>query len=198
MIQLTQQEKEFIQTILKPFLKKNDWTSIRKKLQMTDRNVRKNIYIFFIENDLPILSGLSVIPKELFNNTPISHIIIPKNIKTIEEAAFMNCQNLTSVIIEDGVTTIKANAFADTALTSISLPESIEYIGTGAFRNSNLQQINIPDKITDLLTGTFDGCSDNLVIYANSRKNLPAAYKLRVPTDEVDFYKQHLKLKIED
>lgn len=198
MIQLTQEDKEFISGTLKPFLKTNDWEAVRKRMNSLQDNRRKNLFAFFVENDFPILTGLTTIPKDIFTNSEVSRIKIPKTIKVIGAQAFSGCAQLTSVTIENGVTTIDRQAFEGTALTSVQLPESIEYIGAQAFKNTNLQQINLPDRVTDLLNETFANCSDKLVIYAHSRKDLPPQWKLKVPADEVTFYKQHLKLKVGD
>ena len=52
----------------------------------------------------------------------------------IGEAAFSNCQMLTSVTIPYGVTDIGDNAFYSCQmLTSVTLPDSVKHIGKDAF-----------------------------------------------------------------
>ena len=66
--------------------------------------------------------------------------------------------NITSVAIEDGVTSIGALAFESSTLTSINIPDSVTYIGKGAFWASALESIVIPDSITEIQYGTFYFC----------------------------------------
>ena len=206
MIQLTQNERDFVINTLKPYLKKDDWGGIRKKLgtfsspysSVSFNGNGNRILMFLLENDIPVLTGLNRIPKRMFAESEISKITIPGTIKTIDEFAFYECKNLSSVIIEDGVERILKGAFCNTSLSSVTLPESIKEIRENAFASTHLQKINIPDSVTDLYKNTFENCPENLVIYANSRKELAPQYRLRVPSDEVEFYTKHLKMKGEE
>ena len=83
---------------------------------------------------------------------------IPEGILSIGENAF--CENLTSVTISDGVTSILSRAFANCAnLTSVSIPDSVTFIGNYAFSNcSNLTGITIPDSITSIGDSVFFYC----------------------------------------
>ena len=69
----------------------------------------------------------------------VTELVIPseydgKPITAIANYAFMDCKNLTSVVIPDGVTSIGRSAFEGcTNLTSIIIPDSITEIGDYAF-----------------------------------------------------------------
>ncbi|GHT21633.1 hypothetical protein AGMMS4957_10660 [Bacteroidia bacterium] len=67
---------------------------------------------------------------------------------------------ITTVIIQDGVTSIGNHAFAAcTLLTSITIPNSVTSIGTSAFFECNvLTWIAIPDNVTSIGIEAFDGC----------------------------------------
>lgn len=68
--------------------------------------------------------------------------------------------NITSVIIEDGVKSIGANAFYEfTYLEEISVPNSVKSIGKGAFyKCSSLESIKIPYGVDTIENSSFGGC----------------------------------------
>ena len=72
-----------------------------------------------------------------------------------------NRNDITSVVVESGVTSVGKNAFESfTNLTSVTLPEGLTAIGPYAFSNcSSLQSITIPSTVTSIGEGAFDGCS---------------------------------------
>ena len=69
--------------------------------------------------------------------------------------------SITSVVIEEGVTNIGANAFVGCYyLSTVSIPESVTYIGTGAFDGcSSLTNITIPANVSYIGDGAFRYCS---------------------------------------
>ncbi|MDR2120662.1 MAG: leucine-rich repeat protein, partial [Tannerella sp.] len=69
--------------------------------------------------------------------------------------------SITSVIIEDGVTTIGSTAFEGCiSLTSVNIGSSVTTIGEYAFEDcSGLASVNIPYSVTTIEEGTFRGCS---------------------------------------
>lgn len=190
MIQLTTEEKNFINVKLKPLLKKDNWDKIRQECRDN-----LNILGFFAENGLDVFSGLSKIPDNMFFQNNLSKVIIPKEIKVVGENAFEWCKELLSVTFESGVEEIESNAFAGTGIAQVSLPDTLVKLNTGAFRHcANLKKVTIPDSITNLPNKLFEGCNDDIEIYAHSRKDLPKNQKLRCPKDEIDWYVKHLKV----
>ena len=75
---------------------------------------------------------------------------MPNTVKEIKgEVCFLDCPNLASVRLSDGITKIPLATFSGcTSLTVITLPESLKEIGSGA----------------------FSGCSSLTKIYARSSK----------------------------
>jgi len=76
--------------------------------------------------------------------------------------AFYNCNNLTMVLIPNGVISIGSNAFYGcTSLTSVTIPDSVTSIGYGAFFNcTSLTSINIPDSVTNIISFAFLNCTN--------------------------------------
>lgn len=70
------------------------------------------------------------------NNQLVSDLIIPNNVTSINNYAFVNCNSLISITISDSVTSIGNYAFYRcSSLTSITIPNSIINIGVYAFQN---------------------------------------------------------------
>ncbi|WP_297980214.1 leucine-rich repeat domain-containing protein [uncultured Capnocytophaga sp.] len=64
-----------------------------------------------------------------FAHTQLKSVKIPSSIKIIGQKAFLNCQELKSVELAEGVQEIKAAAFAKTAFTQITLPSTLVSMG---------------------------------------------------------------------
>ena len=94
--------------------------------------------------------------------------IIPEGMTEIPFRAFINCEDLTTVVIPDSVTCIVNAAFYGcSSLTEIVIPNSVTSIGPGAFaRCSSLKNIVIPNSVTQIGYNAFGFCTSltNIVI----------------------------------
>lgn len=80
-------------------------------------------YLCYLSS-IPISSG----------DTTISGITIGDCANLIPSSCFRDCYNVTSLNINNGITTIDDNAFYNcTGLTSVTIPSSVRSIGIGAF-----------------------------------------------------------------
>lgn len=71
----------------------------------------------------------------------LTKITIPAHVKKIRDTAFLECENLTTVIFGDG--------------------SDLEYIGLSAFKNcKKLEKITIPKGVTRIESYTFKGCNN--------------------------------------
>jgi len=92
---------------------------------------------------------------------PGGDVVIPDGVTKIDDQAFWQARNLTSVVIPDGVTEIGYGAFLwCDSLTNVIIPASVVKIGDQAFRFcSSLTSMTIPDSVTELGDGAFSGCT---------------------------------------
>ena len=113
-------------------------------------------------NELQYFTGLEYIDDEAFANcTQLTSVIIPSSVTFIAYESFWNCSSLTSVTIPSSVTTIGDEAFYDcSSLTSVTIPGSVTTIGYEAFSDcSSLTSIIIPNGVTTIGYDAFHGCS---------------------------------------
>lgn len=84
-------------------------------------------------------------------------------------------RNVRNVIIPNGITEIKEEAFdGRTYLKTITIPDSVTRIGRWAFfRCLSLQSITIPDSVTSIEHGVLDSCSSlQSITISNSVTNI--------------------------
>lgn len=90
----------------------------------------------------------------------VKSVVIEPGVTSIGKRAFCNCEKITSVSLPDTLKTVNASAFFKcTALDSLSLPDSLTTIGECAFIYcSSLKTLTIPNSVTSLGKSAFDGC----------------------------------------
>ncbi|MBQ9078527.1 MAG: leucine-rich repeat protein [Ruminococcus sp.] len=98
----------------------------------------------------------------------IVSVIIEDGVTTIGHTMFYDCSNLTSVTIPDSVTSIGDGAFEGcTKLNSIKIPDSVTEIGGSAFKNTpwlNAQIMKDPIVIVNNILIEGKNCTGNVVI----------------------------------
>ncbi len=107
-----------------------------------------------------IPNGVETIGELAFANCKIISIDIPGSISRIGENAFNSCEQLTTVNIAEGTTSIESGAFYYCRnLTSIHLPSSLRHLGNGAFSKCHkLSSISLPEGIERIEEYTFSSC----------------------------------------
>ena len=108
--------------------------------------------------DLIIPFGCSFVGKRAFANSHIRSIQLPKSVNLIDDEAFMDCEQLSHVIIEDGTYYGPTNTNDD---------ERSITIGENAFKNcKKLKVLSLPSKIkaVSLGKGAFGGCENILAL----------------------------------
>lgn len=101
----------------------------------------------------------------------ITSVVIENGVTSIGNNAFEDCSALKNLDIPQSVTEIGSKAFLGcSALTSLVLPQTVNRIGNTAFQGcSNLETINIPSGVKLIENDTFHGCEklNDVTIPAN-------------------------------
>ncbi len=163
--------------------------SLRSKSKITyvyvPEGVTKIGYMTFANMDnlssITLPSTLTTLGYGVFYDSGITSLTIPGGVtlwgdyynkyysdnESILSRLCIQCDNLTNVVIEDGVSIIPQYAFASChALKSVSLPNTLTKIGDGAFNNSNyLSSIVIPPNVTTINKLAFNLCDGLAAIY---------------------------------
>ena len=69
------------------------------------------------------------------NGKLLTDLTLSDDISGISHDSFVRCKDLVNVTLEDGITSIEANAFKGSGIKRILLPDSINNIGDGAIPN---------------------------------------------------------------
>lgn len=103
----------------------------------------------------------------------LSKIVLSEGITTIGEYAFDGCKSLSSITIPETVTTIKKCAFGFCAFTSIKLPNNLSTIESWVFNCcKNLTSIDLPKSITSIREGAFGYTGLTSIIIPENVKGL--------------------------
>ena len=80
-----------------------------------------------------IPAGMTVIEPHTFSCSKLTSVVIPSNIRTIRESAFIYSHNLSEVTFSEGLVRIEENAFVDCKIDEIVLPKSAKQVSKRAF-----------------------------------------------------------------
>ena len=100
-----------------------------------------------------------------FAGCPITSIIIPASVHTIEESAFINCSKLTNILFEEHSNLKKIGGVYDNS------------IYFGAFRKCPISSISLPASVKNIECGAFQDCSNLTSVIFENRINLPLISK---------------------
>jgi hypothetical protein len=101
----------------------------------------------------------------------------PEN-STSGKSAFANCNNLSTVVLDDNIRTLGIQMFFHTPkLEYLLLPAELRKVGSLCFKESGLRTITIPDHLS-IPAGTqmFQGCTNLRDIYVEA-DNVPCGYQ---------------------
>lgn len=111
-----------------------------------------------------ILEGVTSIGEAAFADCEkLTSIDIPNSVSNIETDAFIGCVGITSIKIPNGVKSVEPYTFCGCqSLTYIEIPNSVTIIGDDAFWDcDSLKEVKIPNSVTSIGNGAFLSC-DNL------------------------------------
>ncbi len=96
--------------------------------------------------------GVTKIGNFAFNSCCITDVTISNTVGSIGKNAFENCQLLASVVIPGNVTKLDEFCFARiSSLTSVTLNEGLTSMAGNAFSFSGLQTLHLPASLTEIL-----------------------------------------------
>ena len=131
---------------------------------------KENVYILAKPLDKNVTSV--VVPEKLSGNSVVgiddyafyeckqlSSITLTDRIRTIGAYSFYDCKKLSSIVIPDSVTSIGGYAFAKSTLQHITLPTNSEFttIQQYTFYSTRLKEITIPNSVTAIAQYAFFG-----------------------------------------
>ena len=101
--------------------------------------------------------------------TDITSVIIEDGVTTIGDFAFYNCQNIESIEIPASVKTIGDSAFFSAKLKTLALPEGVEEVKDFAFYNCDLEidEFRMPDSLKKIGDYAFQSYMGMLEIGKN-------------------------------
>ncbi len=117
------------------------------------------------------IEGVPVVKIEdnaFFGNENMTSIIVPEGVKDIGANAFDTCSSLASALLPNGLIHLGESAFQNCAsLTNITIPGSVESINSNMFsRCETMTDVQILDGVTMIDSGAFAQCSSlvNIII----------------------------------
>ena len=134
-----------------------DWLASRSKEDYTMIN-DTIILSYNGDEESPVIpDGTKFIVDAAFANKSLIEIIIPDSVEYIGNYAFSNCTNLKKVILPKNLKEINNCVFYhDIALESIKLPDSVITIGWEAFKKCNkLKEIEVSPNIKQVEKDAF-------------------------------------------
>lgn len=96
------------------------------------------------------------------NNNPITDLVIPNNVQSIDAFAFYCTDSITSLNIPDSVKTIGAYAFSGCKNMSgeVKMPNQLISIGEYAFSQCNISSLILPNTIETIENRAFEHCKN--------------------------------------
>lgn len=127
------------------------------------------------------INGIRVVQigKSIFSNDGkgVKAIRLGKNVKTVQENAFAN-NNDIELVIAEGLETIEAAGFLNTPnLKKIVLIEGLKSIGSSALDATGLKEIRIPKSVKKIEVGALGVYKEGIKIIVS--KGFPLAGELR-------------------
>ena len=119
-------------------------------------------------------SSLTYVGSYAFNTCRgLTSIVIPEGVTTIKSGAFRYCTNLTSVVLPEGLLSIENEAFERcTNLREVQLPSTLTTIGDRAFADDPIRILIVPDSVSQVGYDAFAIGQNNVVIH-NGNAEIP-------------------------
>ena len=115
-------------------------------------------------------SKLEKIERRCFSKSGIETIVIPKTLRTISASAFEKCQNLSTVLMDDGCT-VSLSCTGIPASANVGFLQEMTICGSSLSELRQLKQVTIPDGTERIGNYWFWGSEvENVEISASVRE----------------------------
>ena len=112
---------------------------------------------------LRIPDGTTIITNDMIKPYKnLQEVYIPSSVKIIGKYAFMRCENLVKVEIEEGLQMIKDSSFRDCInLQEVKLPSTVKIIEDGSFKNCiSLNELKFNEGLEVIREESLQGCKN--------------------------------------
>ena len=79
----------------------------------------------------------------VFQGTALESVTLSTTLKRVEYRAFMNCERLKSITLQEGLEHIGDNCFSDSGISEILIPKTVKSIGESAL--TSLKYIEVEE-----------------------------------------------------
>lgn len=102
---------------------------------------------------------------ESLSSADMTNYVLPSTVVEINSFAFYNQKELTSITLNDGITTIPQGAFINcTGLKEVTIPDTVISIGTAVFTGSAVTNVNIPASVKSINKDAFYSMEEQITI----------------------------------
>ena len=141
-----------------------------KKLKSSDENTcNKNEEAEFLIKDKTVLAGVK-------NPDNLTSIVVPDGITEIGPNAFVKCKKLRKVVLPESLKIIRDRAFYFCReLNSVNFPEGLEILGSSCFGACALEEIILPQSIISVENSAFWACTSKKLVIPVSIENISSS-----------------------
>lgn len=145
------------------------WTCVNPGTLTFDKDV--------LLTEIPFPANQTFIPKNYFSGTDLRRFDIPEGVVSIDESAFSDCSNMTSVSLPSTLKRIEYGAFSNTAIEDFDIPASVTMLGQHSLSTPSLKHVRVHTQTPIAI--------DNYLVFP---LNMPEGADLTVPGDAVAAY----------
>ena len=117
--------------------------------------IPKEMFLWY-EGPLVIPENIKLIQEEAFFESDITSVKLPESLKEVSNSCFRECYKLMEVEFGYNLKRIGEEAFCDCILKEIKIPKSVTTIGAAAFGSCPITKVTIPWGFKDWLENIFD------------------------------------------
>lgn len=115
--------------------------------------------------EIVIPDNVKRIEDAAFSGAQLRRIVIPNSIVSLGGWAFCECYDLEEIVLSEALTEIQPYTFATCeSLEKIEIPEGVVKMAEGAFKDSALEQITLPESLKIIEEDVFLGCDKIQII----------------------------------